>query len=75
MTWYGQVEAVRFHPFFGLYARSRLTSPEYPVPVTTDCLYLDDYPPGTQAAMRPGWRFRWTITKQIDRLDPSPGAP
>lgn len=72
MTWFGRVESLRFHPVFGMYARSRLTSPEYPVPVTTDSLYLDDYPKHIQSRMQPGWRFRWTITKDVDTLEARP---
>lgn len=75
MTWFGRVDAIKVHPYFGPYAFSRLTSSEYPIPVTTDCLYLKDYPPHVRSVMVPGWRFRWTITREIDRLDPSPGPP
>ena len=74
MTWDGQVLQVRMHEVFGAYAFSRLTSPTY-WPVTTDCLFLTDYPPHIRSQMVvPGWRFRWTITKDVDRLEPALGS-
>ncbi len=73
MTWDGQVVDVRVGEL-GPYAYSKLSAPDYP-PCTCTELLLGDYPPYIRSQMVvPGWRFRWTITKDVDRLDPVVGS-
>ncbi len=72
MTWHGLVADIRTDPNLGRYAYSLLRSPLYPVSVTTDCLFLDDYPAHIRMRMVPGWTFLWTIDGAIDRLEDAP---